>query len=258
MRVSLPERTVDAWVVAYLVTRVPDILLWAPTQRHHPDFDVAAGLPGPGKLWIFENKAPYTNGVHGFQIGVRQLYNYLRHPVLRWRTFYVLPCPPWPVADVPLPAAPPPSGTPELLPERAQARLGGHRWHPHTPAHDWFYIVSVVELWSVLVSGAPLPPAGSPWWPNETPAPAVLAADWAADSTLPVRCPLEELDRQTLREFMDGVLACDRPELRTPPERPSDEMPGGSPDDDAPSLPDTAVIAFAPASTLPGWAGPQA
>jgi hypothetical protein len=94
MPVALPERTVDAWVTAYVVERVPGALLWAPTQRQIPDYDLATSLPGPGKLFVFENKAPQTAKAYHFILSVRQLWNYLRRADLRARTFYVLPCPP--------------------------------------------------------------------------------------------------------------------------------------------------------------------
>src|SRR4051794_21508467 len=116
MPVALPERTVDAWLAAYLVQCVPEMLLWAPTQRQNPDYDIAGALPGPGKLFVLESKAPYTNGGFTFYIAVRQMWNYLRHPDLRHRTFYVLPCPPFPVAEVPgAPGAPAPPN-PDLVP----------------------------------------------------------------------------------------------------------------------------------------------
>jgi hypothetical protein len=94
--VSLPERTVDAWVSIYVASRVPDVRIWAPTQQQTPDYDIAGSLPGPGKLFVLEDKAPRTNdasGSHAFQLPIRQMWNYLRNPSLRDRTFYVLACP---------------------------------------------------------------------------------------------------------------------------------------------------------------------
>src|SRR3712207_1972125 len=112
MPVSLPERTVDAWGAAFLPPGLPGVLLLGSTQLHHPDHYLAVGLPSPGKLFVFENKAPYANGTHSFELSMRQLYNYLRHPRLRVRTFYVLPCPPFPVGAVPAPSTAPPPARP--------------------------------------------------------------------------------------------------------------------------------------------------
>jgi len=57
VRRSLPERTVDAWVAAYVSHRFPNALIWAPTQRlSDPNWDFGASL-GNGKVFILENKA---------------------------------------------------------------------------------------------------------------------------------------------------------------------------------------------------------
>jgi hypothetical protein len=155
MPVSLPERTVDAWVVAYLVARISEALLWAPTQRQTPDNDIASSLPARGRLFVLENKAPYTDGQHEFNLPVRQMWNYLRHPQLRARTFYVLPCPPFPVTEVP--GAPGAIGkdASDLVPTRAQARCAGHSWTPSTGCEAWFRVIPVIDLWTHCLGRQP-------------------------------------------------------------------------------------------------------
>jgi hypothetical protein len=248
MPVSLPERTVDAWVTAYLAKRLPDVLLWAPTQRQIPDYDVATSLPGPGKLFVLEDKAPYTNGTHRFDLQVRQIWNYLRNPHLRSRTFYVLPCPPFLVAEVPGgPSAAAPR-TPDLVPRRAQSRLASHPWPPSRACEEWFRVVPVVDLWTRFLPGAP-PAIGFPFWPK--PERGLAPARAPARTQLRLVCPLPSDLGESLRSFIDRLLECDRPELRVDTERP-DDVPYVTADvEDSPLY--QALIAFAPASRLPGW-----
>jgi hypothetical protein len=243
MPVSLPERTVDAWVTAYVTKCVPSALIWAPTQRHTPDYDIAASVPGPGKLFVLEDKAPSTNHVHHFQLTVRQLWNYLRIGDLRSRTFYVLPCPPFSVTDVPGGPGARAASERDLVPRRAQFRLPDPRW---PPCEEWFRVVPVMDLWTRYV-GAPLPIVGGQWWPKRGPRPSCAPPRSPVDLTCPLPVDLGE----SLKVFMNRLLACDRPELRVVPGR-SDERASAS--DDAQDSPlHQGLIVYAPAADLPGW-----
>lgn len=103
VRRSLPERTVDAWVCAYIVQRFPNALVWAPTQRElGSNWDMGAAL-GNGKVFILENKA--TTAVsrtreqpletHKIDIDLDQLDWYCDEVDKLVETYYVLPSPPW-------------------------------------------------------------------------------------------------------------------------------------------------------------------
>lgn len=250
MPVSIPERTVDAWVAAYLAITFPSVVLWAPTQQHHPDHDLAVGLPGPGKLFVLENKAPETNrGGHAFTLPVRQLYNYLRHPKLRTRAFYVLPCPPYPVAAVPPVAAPPPAPSQPLLDARATTRLAGHRWAPPEGAEQWFFVIAALDLWNALTGGIAAPPVGASWWaPNAPPPPGAMVPGVVS---LPLACPLVALGGAavTLESFLDEVKICRREELWIEPR----DVGYGEPDEDGALIThDTLLVAFVPSADLHG------
>jgi hypothetical protein len=52
---SLPERTVEAWVTAYIVRWFPTAELWAPTQRDPRRWDMSARIRG-GIHFVFEYK----------------------------------------------------------------------------------------------------------------------------------------------------------------------------------------------------------
>jgi hypothetical protein len=123
MPVAVPEHTTDVWA-GIIVDRVfPTALIWAPTQLSSPDFDLAFETR-EGKLFVLENKAPYTSNVRALayeiRIDQRQLFNYLAHERLRHRTFYVLPCPPFPPTDAaPATAGQRPPDRPVLIPVAA-------------------------------------------------------------------------------------------------------------------------------------------
>lgn len=94
---SLPERTVDIWVVSQLIDIFPGVLLWAPTQRKPDNWDLGAHL-GDGKTFILENKAcdPVGHtGSHTVNIGRCQLEEYLHTIDPYVPVYYVLPDPPW-------------------------------------------------------------------------------------------------------------------------------------------------------------------
>lgn len=258
MSVSLPERTVDAWVTAYVAKRSPDALIWAPTQRDTPDYDIASSLPGPGKLFVLEDKAPYANGHHHFRLEVRQMWNYLLHPQLRTRAFYVLPCPPFPVTDVPGASS---WANVDLVPRQARSRIPAHPWPRSQPCEEWFRVVPVLDLWTHLLKVAP-PESDitrKPW-PAKGSAPPD-APKVAKKPTL--QCPLPADLGESLKSFMDGLFACDRPELRITPElgvnigriendgkRRRSRRRRGRPMD-SPLY--RALITFIPASQIPGW-----
>jgi hypothetical protein len=253
MPVSLPERTVDAWVTAYIVGRVPAALLWAPTQRQDPDYDIASTLPELGKLFVLEDKAPYTNGGHGFDLEVRQMWNYLRNSHLRARTFYVLPCPPFPVSAVPGAPGAVAQPQPDLIPRRALARRQGHPWPQSQGCEHWFRVVSVVELWNRFLRH-PLPAIGFPVWPKHGEPP-----DATIQSRLPLTCPLPADLGESLKTFMDGLIRCDRPELRVEQGRPNEPPADGAGardgdgDGDGDGPPYQALITYVPKSSLTGW-----
>jgi hypothetical protein len=250
--VALPERTVDAWVTAYVAERVPGALLWAPTQRQIPDYDLATSLPGPGKLFVFENKAPQADKAYHFILSLRQIWNYLRRADLRVRTFYVLPCPPFPTSEVPgAPGAatPPPA---DLVPRRARTRLKGHQWAPPDGCEEWFRVVPAIELWRHLIRGAP-PSLGAPVWRKPTKGSSISPPPGApTKQTVRATCAHVASLGESLETFMDRLLRCDRPELRI-------DRTGGEPDaiatvDDTDESPlYQALITFAPASSLAGW-----
>jgi hypothetical protein len=166
---------------------MPSVLLWAPTQLHYPDHDLAGGVPGPGKLFVLENKAPYTDpkGGHKFELPVRQMHNYLCHPKLRHRTFYVLPCPPFGPGAVPEPSTKP-GRVPTLIDDRALTRLPGHPWAPPGGAEEWFFVVPVRILWERTMACPPLPGVG---WrrPADGPPPGF-------PEVAHLRCPLKQLE----------------------------------------------------------------
>jgi len=143
----------------------PTARIWAPTQLSSPDFDLAFDT-GEGKLFVLENKAPLTTDVVGWdyaiQINQRQLFNYLAHAELRERTFYVLPCPPFPASAV-VRATPgqPPAPRPVLLPAGS-----GYR----STAGDWFLVIAAVDLWRSLWPNVPFPAIGGWWGPRTRPA----------------------------------------------------------------------------------------
>jgi hypothetical protein len=157
-RTTLPERAVDTWTAAYLVSTLSRIVLWAPTQNTHVDFDFS--VSGEGKLFVLEQKAPVlhkTQQQHYIQINVgyaNQLWRYCTEPDLAGLVWYVLPVPPY---DATLAAA---RGS-SLLPDIAAARIEGHTWpkppaqvagHPTRglPCEDWFYLVPAQDLYTWL------------------------------------------------------------------------------------------------------------
>jgi hypothetical protein len=253
MPVSLPERTVDAWVTAYVVEQVADALLWTPTQRQSPDYDLAGSLPGPGKLFVFENKAPYTKGgAHGFHLPVRQMWNYLCDARLSSRTFYVLPCPPFGVEEVSGGRGAAELLTRDLIPERARSRLAGHRWHPTVGCEEWFRVVPVLDLWRKLLRDPP-PVPGDPYWPKRKRGEARTAPQGApAKEALSPSCSVLTAIGDSLEKFMDGILKCDRSELRIDPEQTNNaDIFAADGDNESPFH--QALVTFAPASSLPGW-----
>lgn len=241
MPVAIPERTVDSWVSVYVAQRVPEILLWAPTQRQIPDYDLAAGLPGRGKLFVLENKAPYANGSFGFDLSLRQMWNYLRNPTLRDRTYYVLPRPPFPTTAVP----PPSLAGASLLPDRATTRLPGHAWAPPGACENWFFVVAVLDLWTALVATVP-PALGSAPWPTRGPRPPGAPPH----NSVWLECPLGLSQSITLREFMDRVLACEFSHLWVDPEDYEQRAHEADDGRDSPLL--QALVTFVPAGRMPG------
>lgn len=202
MGVSLPERTVDAWVAAYLQRRVPRILMWSPTQRHVPDYDLAAELPRSGQLFIFENKAPHTNGNHHFAIPLRQMWNYLRDARLRKHTFYLLPCPPYSTADVRNSSRPAGRTLPPLIPGLASARLSGHTYRGSQGFESWCRVISVSNLWQHCV-GTPTPRVGAGAW---------IKNQWSPDRQFKpnavrrVNCQICSEIGESLKSFADSVV----------------------------------------------------
>jgi hypothetical protein len=252
-RTSLPERTVDAWVVAYLATEFPHLILWAPTQRSTPDLDFLVKPTVRGKLFILEDKASYIDpaiGMHVWPIGVRQLFNYVQAPLTRERCFYVLPSPPYKTADV---------DRALLLPELATARLRGNRWSG-LPFESWTYVISALDLWSILFGppmpqGGPLPKSG-PVPPRHNPPPPpeetiILQTDLAPRGKLAAHT-------QTLASFVDDLKTCRREDLRIEPGRPLLRVTDAEhymPNDIAGpvELSANALVAIAPSGDLPGW-----
>jgi hypothetical protein len=160
---TLPERTVDAWVAAYLAAVFPGILLWAPTQKSSPDLDYAAETGA--KSFVLEDKGTYAISSrpteHFVEINRRQLHNYCAHVSLREKTFYVLPAPPYAPNAIR-------NGIP---PSVSRARSAGHPWGGK-PFERWAYVVPVLSLWDYMM--APPRPFGGPTYGPKDPLPAAL------------------------------------------------------------------------------------
>ncbi len=180
---SLPERTVDAWVAVAICQRFPSALLWGPTQRaEDPNWDYGASL-GDGKLFILENKAadpkhlvgPPAMDTHRIRIDLGQLAWYcdIVEPNYTVPVYYVLPCPPF--AGEP---------TPGVVPAQAITRMAS----PAGPFRCWAYVIRCNDLRSQL---PPLPQQST----------QVRAED------LPLKGSV------LLQDFLDGVAACETPEL---------------------------------------------
>jgi hypothetical protein len=197
MSVVIPERTVDAWVAIEVARKFPRALIWAPTQRQLPDFDLSVDA---GKLFILENKAPSLSASqppsYRITITQRQLYNYLVQRATRNRTFYILPCPPAPPWSVP------------PLEDRVQWRLA-------PPCRRWFNVVSAKRLWRVLWA-APLPRLGSPWWRDDhVPPPGAPRGPRSHGLDPCDRATMRALRATTFGEFLDAVDRCEMlPSLR--------------------------------------------
>jgi hypothetical protein len=138
MRTTLPERSLELWAAAYLVHALPDITLWAPTQRATPNFDMSADANG--KLFLFEFKAAYLGaGEHVVKIDMAQLARYLSHPILKACTYYLLPSPPYATT----------AAIGGYLPGVARARQGDSLmgWQP---VEWWAWAIPATTLGSVL------------------------------------------------------------------------------------------------------------
>lgn len=244
MPVSLPERTVDAWVVAYLVKRVPNALLWAPTQRQTPDYDIASSVPGPGKLFVLEDKAPYIDGQHEFTLPVRRCgityatcsftderFTFCRVPHFpspRCRERQVLP-----VVGVPsLSQGGRVRGSPVIRGRQPPVVRIGFASCP-----SWtcgLFASGLRRRRLALRIGAKdgRAPLGAP-----------------AVERVTLTCPLPDGLGESLKTFIDRLIRCDRP-LWVDPEQPDDTglaFDGGG---DTPLF--QALVAYAPASSLEG------
>lgn len=156
---SLPERTLEAWVSIVVARRFPNARIWAPTAASTDDWDVAADVAGDGKVFVLENKGcapseanfrpPRTRPAdHLIRIDMQQLRAYVGNRRLAPLTYYVLPVPPWSGVpsrprwpferDAPTP--------PIILPGEAGARRGCERW---------IRVVAARELEALLSTGRP-------------------------------------------------------------------------------------------------------
>jgi hypothetical protein len=156
MAMTLPERTVDAWVAIYLANEFPGVRLWAPTQNSLPDRDL--GLRANGKLLVLEHKGTYEEwGRHRVQIHLAQLRTYC-FSALRRATYYVLPNPCF---------GPRRYRPSELVPEEAASRVS-----PPGPRFEhWTHAMLADDVWRFLdghasgpaVGALPPPPADLPY-----------------------------------------------------------------------------------------------
>lgn len=101
MTLRLPEHVVDVWLGIEVHRAIPQALIWAPTPRAQPAWDVGMAQPGR-KTALFECKGTIVreaSGEHRIPIDIDQLVNYAigRHggAELMRRLYYLLPCPPW-------------------------------------------------------------------------------------------------------------------------------------------------------------------
>ena len=241
MNVTLPERTVEAWIAAYLGRTFQNVVLWSPTQRGPTDYDLAVGLPSPGKLFVLESKAPQMDPPavgHGFRLDPRQLYNYLRHPQLRNRTYYVLPCPPF--AAAPLPAVPV-GGLPitPLVPPPALTRIGSEKW---------MRIVAASDLWPLLGLKAAVPAKGKPWWPPKA-APPLGAPP--AKPFISLNCTTwpKNLPYRPLADFVSDLRQCKETGLVVHPRDPDLSVI----QDADQSLGEIGQVVYVPQRDLPGF-----
>jgi hypothetical protein len=87
--VTIPERTIDAWLSIYLSQRFPLLGLWAPTRTW--DFALDPGLPR-GKIALLECKTTRLSPA-GETARIRwdQLRRYLHHTTASPMTYYVFP-----------------------------------------------------------------------------------------------------------------------------------------------------------------------
>jgi hypothetical protein len=140
---SMPERTVDAWVVDVIVRTFPNALVWAPTNvRSNENWDIAASMRD-GKALILENKgtepverskkAPLQT--HRIHIDTDQLDNYcdVVEPTSGLPVFYVLPNPPW-----------------QGNPAGAVPAEAGFRAHSLQPFYCWSWVLSCTSLRNFL------------------------------------------------------------------------------------------------------------
>jgi hypothetical protein len=227
MKTTLPERSLEMWVAAYLVGRFPRITLWAPTQLAQPNFDMSAYANG--KLFVFEAKAAYVddkqgvpNGSHVVKIKRSQVIGYKSDPVLAACTYYLLPSPPYSTT----------APTERHLPAVARARQGDASmgWQP---VEQWAWTVPLGTLASGLGGSG---------------ASRQMRCDLVASHFGP--------DARTLKQFVDALKKCnvgarvesgqiqgtggDQISIRDFPKRLGPRRP-------------TATAAFVPATDIPGW-----
>ncbi|MEU8075930.1 hypothetical protein AB0B31_10810 [Catellatospora citrea] len=184
---SLPEHTVDCWVAAEVLERLPDAQLWAPTQVGSDNWDTAFGL-GPTKCFILEDKAtePRTpnSTEHKVTIDMHQLMRYI--DTVGAPVYYVLPAPPWDAMSTMTtldPVAP--------VPAASRCRTGrrcAHASDAHGPFATWTYVVDALPLLRFIADYR-----------------TSVGAEFSIRT-----CDFEKIPGvMTLQEFLRGVESCD-------------------------------------------------
>src|SRR4051794_34503944 len=94
MPIIIPERTVDAWLAAYLGERYAKVRLWAPTppaQKKKTPWDIE--VASPAKIVLFEDKAVWAERGVRIQLRMQQHDRLLVLSSAGCPIFYCVPCP---------------------------------------------------------------------------------------------------------------------------------------------------------------------
>lgn len=197
---SIPEKTLEHWLSAYLLNRYPSATLWWPVSGADitSELRLLASESGEGKVIHLEVKtAEWDNRAdrHTVHIDTAQLRSYLRTP-----TYYVFPHPFWTgnVASLTRPGGVPTDAY-EWWRRNSLARRPQRTWFAR-----WMYVMSAQE---VLTRFGLRASAANPMLFSDTPAPLPqrLGA-WGRSTIRPT--PMAGLDMYRWRDFWSQVEEC--------------------------------------------------